>query len=139
MYIACNMPGIRSSRFLTFGGLVIVFCAVAGGFWGRSALVAQDQIPDQYKVFTAALGAIEENYVGEYESDRLVYSAISGMLQTLDPHSSFMDPAQLRADARAAGRALLRPRHLHPGRRRRHHRLQRLRGIARLSEGPSPR
>ena len=90
---------MRSSRFLTFGGLVIVFCAVAGGFWGRNALVAQDQIPDQYKVFTSALGAIEENYVGEYESDRLVYSAISGLLQTLDPHSSFMDPrsfAQMR-------------------------------------------
>ena len=90
---------MRSSRFLTFAGLVIAFCAVAGGFWGRSALVAQDQIPDQYKVFTSALGAIEDNYVGEYESDRLVYSAISGLLQTLDPHSSFMDPrsfAQMR-------------------------------------------
>jgi carboxyl-terminal processing protease len=93
------MPVIRGSRFLTFGGLVIIFCAVAGGFWGRSALVAQDQIPDQYKVFTSALGAIEENYVGEYESDRLVYSAITGLLQTLDPHSSFLDPrsfAQMR-------------------------------------------
>src|SRR6186713_488331 len=93
------MPVMRSSRFLTFAGLVIIFCAVAGGFWGRSALVAQDQIPDQYKVFTSALGAIEENYVGDYESDRLVYSAISGLLQTLDPHSSFMDPrsfAQMR-------------------------------------------
>jgi len=99
VYIASYMPGIRNSRFLTFGGLVIAFCAVAGGFWGRSALVAQDQIPDQYKVFTSALGAIEENYVGDYESDRLVYSAISGLLQTLDPHSSFMDPrsfAQMR-------------------------------------------
>ena len=99
VYIASNMLGMRSSRFLTFGGLVIVFSAVAGGFWGRSALVAQDQIPDQYKVFTSALGAIEDNYVGEYESDRLVYSAISGLLQTLDPHSSFMDPrsfAQMR-------------------------------------------
>ena len=55
------MPVMRSSRFLTFAGLVIIFCAVAGGFWGRSALVAQDQIPDQYKVFTSALGAIEDN------------------------------------------------------------------------------
>jgi carboxyl-terminal processing protease len=90
---------MRSHRFLSLAGLVIVFCALAGGFWGRSALVAQDKLPDQYKVFTAALGAIEENYVGEYESDRLVYSAITGMLQTLDPHSSFMDPrsfAQMR-------------------------------------------
>ena len=77
----------------------VVFCALLGGFYGRSALVAQDQIADQYRVFTAALGAIETDYVGEVESDRLVYGAISGMLQTLDPHSSFMDPrsyAQMR-------------------------------------------
>ena len=90
---------MRNYRFLSVAGLVVVFCALAGGVWGRSALVAQDQIPDQYKVFTAALGAIEDNYVGEFESDRLVYSAITGMLQTLDPHSSFMDPrsfAQMR-------------------------------------------
>ena len=77
----------------------VAFCALLGGFYGRSALVAQDQIPEQYKAFTAALDAIESNYVGEVESDRLVYGAISGMLQTLDPHSSFMDPrtyAQMR-------------------------------------------
>ena len=45
------------------------------------------------------MSAVEDNYVGEVESDRLVYSAITGMLQTLDPHSSFMDPrsyAQMR-------------------------------------------
>jgi len=90
---------MRRYRFGSLAGLVIAFCALAGGLWGRSSLVAQDQLPDQYKVFTAALGAIEDNYVGEYESDRLVYSAITGMLQTLDPHSSFMDPrsfAQMR-------------------------------------------
>ena len=38
------------------------------------------------------MAAIEEHYVGEVDSDRLVYGAINGMLQTLDPHSSFMDP-----------------------------------------------
>jgi carboxyl-terminal processing protease len=50
-------------------------------------------------VFTAALTAIEGYYVGEVESDRLVYGAITGMLGTLDPHSSFFDPkayAQMR-------------------------------------------
>jgi carboxyl-terminal processing protease len=78
---------------------LIAVCALVGGLFGRAALSAQDQVPDQYKVFTAALKAVEANYVGEYESDRLVYSAITGMLQTLDPHSSFMDPrtfAQMR-------------------------------------------
>ena len=36
---------------------------------------------------------------------------IRGMLGTLDPHSSFFEPEGIRADARAAGRALLRHRH----------------------------
>ncbi len=90
---------MRSYRSLSAAAFAVVFCALLGGFYGRSALVAQDQIADQYKVFTAALDAIETGYVGEVESNRLVYGAISGMLQTLDPHSSFMDPrsyAQMR-------------------------------------------
>jgi carboxyl-terminal processing protease len=90
---------MRSYRTLSAAVFTVVFCALLGGFYGRSALVAQDQIPEQYKVFTAALSAVEGNYVGDVESDRLVYGAISGMLQTLDPHSSFMDPrtyAQMR-------------------------------------------
>src|SRR5918998_2054751 len=90
---------MRKYRSVSAAVFAVVFCALAGGLFGRSALSAQDQVPDQYKVFTAALSAVEGNYVGEVESDRLVYSAISGMLQTLDPHSSFMDPrtyAQMR-------------------------------------------
>src|SRR5918993_358245 len=90
---------MRTYRSVSAAVFAIVFCALAGGLFGRSALSAQDKVPDQYKVFTAALSAIEQNYVGEVESDRLVYGAISGMLQTLDPHSSFMDPrsyAQMR-------------------------------------------
>ncbi len=90
---------MRSYRSLSAAVFAVALCALLGGFFGRSALVAQDQIPDQYKVFTAALSAVEANYAGKVESDRLVYSAITGMLQTLDPHSSFMDPrsyAQMR-------------------------------------------
>jgi len=90
---------MRSYRSLSAAVFAIAFCALVGGFFGRSALATQDEIPGQYKVFTAALNAIEANYAGEVESDRLVYSAITGMLQTLDPHSSFMDPrtyAQMR-------------------------------------------
>ncbi|NOT45830.1 MAG: S41 family peptidase [Acidobacteria bacterium] len=90
---------MRNYRFLSVSVFVVAFCAVVGGVFGRSALATQDQVPDQYRVFTAALSAIESGYVGTVESDRLVYGAISGMLQTLDPHSSFMDPrsyAQMR-------------------------------------------
>ena len=90
---------MRKYRSISAAVFAIVFCALAGGLFGRNALSAQDRVPEQYKVFSAALSAIEQNYVGEVQSDRLVYGAISGMLQTLDPHSSFMDPrsyAQMR-------------------------------------------
>ena len=86
-------------RSVSAAVFAIVFCALVGGLYGRSALAIEDQVPDQYKVFTAALNAIDASYIGTVESDRLVYGAIAGMLQTLDPHSSFMDPrtyAQMR-------------------------------------------
>ena len=90
---------MRRYRSVSAAVFAIVFCALVGGLYGRSALAIEDQVPDQYKVFTAALNAIDASYVGTVESDRLVYGAIAGMLQTLDPHSSFMDPrtyAQMR-------------------------------------------
>ena len=77
----------------------IAISALIGGVFGRSALATEDRVSEQYKLFTAALSAIEANYVAPVESDRLVYSGITGMLQTLDPHSNFMDPksyAQMR-------------------------------------------
>lgn len=90
---------MRSYRSVTAATLAILLSALAGGVFGHSALATEDRIPDHYKAFTAALSAIQANYAEPVESDRLVYGAINGMLQTLDPHSSFMDPrtyAQMR-------------------------------------------
>jgi carboxyl-terminal processing protease len=83
---------MRRHPSLTFAAVVVLLCGIAGSLFGRSALVAQDQIAEQYRVLAAALGAVEEHYVGEVESDRLIYGALRGMMQTLDPHSSVMDP-----------------------------------------------
>ena len=79
--------------------LAVVLSALAGGLFGSSVLARQDEVSQQYRVFTAALSAIDREYVDEVPSDRLVYGAIDGMLHTLDPHSSFFDPkgyAQMR-------------------------------------------
>ncbi len=90
---------MRSHRFLTAATLAILLSALAGGLFGRTALATEETLPEHYKTFTAALTAIQANYADTVEADRLVYGAINGMLQTLDPHSNFMDPrtyAQMR-------------------------------------------
>ena len=44
------------------------------------------------KTFADVLSIVQKSYVEEVDSQELVYGAIHGMLQTLDPHSSFLPP-----------------------------------------------
>jgi carboxyl-terminal processing protease len=83
-------------RFVSVAVIAIVVSALAGGLYGRSLRATDDARPEQYRLFAAALNAVEENYIEQPTSDRLVYSAIGGMLQTLDPHSTFLDPDTYR-------------------------------------------
>ena len=86
-------------RFFLVAALAVLISALAGGFFGAPAQATQDEVSQEYRVFTAALAAVDREYVEPLPSDRLVYDAIGGMLQTLDPHSSFFDPkayAQMR-------------------------------------------
>jgi len=47
---------------------------------------------EDLKVFTDILGLLQKEYVEETNAKDLVYGAIKGMLETLDPHSAFMPP-----------------------------------------------
>ncbi|HQX83021.1 MAG TPA: S41 family peptidase [Vicinamibacterales bacterium] len=77
--------------------VVVVIAAVAGGLLGssvgaRGAGANADRVTERYRMFSAALAAVERDFVVETASDDLVYGAIDGMLRTLDPHSSFLEP-----------------------------------------------
>lgn len=48
-------------------------------------------------MLTEVYGHIGRNYVDELESERLVYAAIDGMVDALDPHSEFLDPQAKQA------------------------------------------
>ena len=90
---------MRTYRSVSVAAFAIALSALVGGFFGGRVLATQDSQHERINIFTAAVKQIESKYVEPVQSDRVVYSAISGMLQTLDPHSSFMDPkayAQLR-------------------------------------------
>ena len=86
--------------------LVILCCSVAGGFVGGKAAAnpeASSQVSSTEFLhnFTEVLDIVETNYAENVGSEKLVYSAIKGMLRALDPHSNFLDPeefASLRDD-----------------------------------------
>jgi carboxyl-terminal processing protease len=48
------------------------------------------------KVFSEALNEIQKKYVEEKDSKELIYGAIRGMMNTLDPHSSFLSPEEYK-------------------------------------------
>jgi len=91
-------------RFAVFVILIIVMSSLVGGFVGGSAAAvsAQQTSPNEFlSTFTEALDVIQRDYADDIKADQLVYSAIKGMLRTLDPHSSFFDPkefSRLRED-----------------------------------------
>jgi carboxyl-terminal processing protease len=79
--------------------LVGILCAFAGAAISAGAAGALPRKLSPYpklNVFSRVLSYVENNYIEDVEQDKLVYGAIKGMLATLDPHSSFMDPGQYR-------------------------------------------
>jgi carboxyl-terminal processing protease len=86
-------------RFTVLLVLVVLLSSLVGGLMGGHASAksepAADLSPTEFlHNFTEALDVIQMTYVDEIGPDRLVYSAIKGMLRVLDPHSSFFDPKE---------------------------------------------
>jgi carboxyl-terminal processing protease len=80
--------------------LLLCACATLGGFFAvQLAQAARDPAGPYRKldVFSHVLSLIENNYVEPVDETRLLYGAVDGMVRTLDPHSSFMDPRSYAA------------------------------------------
>jgi carboxyl-terminal processing protease len=75
-------------------GMVIAGTLVLLVFTGgvQRGITADQDTYDKLKVFTEILSLIQSNYVEEVNPQDLIYGAVKGMLDTLDPHSAFMPP-----------------------------------------------
>jgi carboxyl-terminal processing protease len=62
--------------------------------WGKVHRVGADidSTYEKLKVMADVLAIVERNYVEPVNASNLINGAINGMLETLDPHSSFMNP-----------------------------------------------
>ncbi len=54
--------------------------------------VEEEGIIEEIKLFSKALGVIEEAYPGEVDQRQLLYEAVEGMLESLDRYSEFIGP-----------------------------------------------
>ena len=71
-------------------GFTMALLIISGG--GRHEVTAVEDSYERLKVFTEVLSLIQANYVDEAKPRDLIYGGIKGMLETLDPHSSFLPP-----------------------------------------------
>jgi carboxyl-terminal processing protease len=90
-----NMFRWKDTRNLkiVFAVLLVFFLGITIGL-SRSHKVSalSNNVYDDLKIFTDVLGLLQKEYVEETNAKDLVYGAIKGMLETLDPHSAFMPP-----------------------------------------------
>jgi carboxyl-terminal processing protease len=76
--------------------LIIASTGILIGRWTVTNVDAEMEAYEELKVFSEALSIVRKNYVEEAKPKELIYGAIKGMLNSLDPHSAFMSPEQYK-------------------------------------------
>ncbi len=93
------MIAIQKTQKWTFSLTLLVAlvgATLAGGFYGNRLFGApmQNDLHKRLKEYTDLLSAVTANSAEDIGSDKFVYSSIDGMLRTLDPHTSFLEPKE---------------------------------------------
>ena len=72
--------------------LALLACStLVGGLLGDRVLAGGGRLSEHLRVYTALLSAVEDEYMDEVPSEKLVAASIREMLRTLDPHSNFLE------------------------------------------------
>lgn len=72
--------------------LAISFGGIVSGFIGTQTVLAVTKSRfEKLELFNKVLYLIESHYYREVDTDKLIQGAIRGMMDTLDPHTTFLD------------------------------------------------
>ena len=77
----------------TFYHALVILPLLLGS--GGQAHGEPDDLTETYKnleLFSNILSIVQQNYVDEIDSSEAIEGAIQGLLISLDPHSSYLDP-----------------------------------------------
>jgi len=93
------MTKLRKTQKWTFSLTLLVAIAGAtlfGGFYGNRLFGSpvQSDVSKRLKEYTDLLNAVTQWAPEDTGTDKFVYSSIDGMLRTLDPHTSFLEPKE---------------------------------------------
>ena len=93
------MTKIKKTEKWTFSLTLLVALAGAtlfGGFYGNRLFGSPTptELHKRLKEYTDLLSAVSAWSAEDVSSDKFVYSSIDGMLRTLDPHTSFLEPRE---------------------------------------------
>ena len=76
--------------------LGFVFGLFVGGLYVHNVSALSNKTYEKLKVFTDCLELVTKNYVEDVKTEDLITGAIEGMLNSLDPHSAYLDPDMYR-------------------------------------------
>jgi len=88
---------IKNKRYIKLWLVVviaIIFWTVGTGFY-RNLSAGSEETYKGLKLFSDVIELIEKNYVDPVDSKELIEKAIQGMVNSLDPHSQFLQPDTL--------------------------------------------
>jgi carboxyl-terminal processing protease len=93
------MAKILKTKKWTFSltvAVAILGATLLGGFYGNRLFGSpiQSDVQKRMKEYTDLLDAVRVWAPDDVTSDKFVYSSIDGMLRTLDPHTSFLEPKE---------------------------------------------
>ncbi len=89
-----NRINLRNLRYFFGGILFVALLSVAAGYASADDDNSGKSSPDTFKelsLFGEVFEKVREDYVEPVTDEKLIESAINGMLTSLDPHSSYMN------------------------------------------------
>lgn len=76
-----------------FAGMAALVGALA---WSAPGDSSRGDVYRELELFADVLARVEQDYVTDINEEDAIHAAIQGMLQSLDPHSSYMDAEEFR-------------------------------------------
>ena len=80
---------------LVIFGVFLIGVLIGSGQYQKVSALSNTTFED-LKLFSDVIHIIQKDYVEETKSRDLIYGAVKGMLETLDPHSAFMPPSMFK-------------------------------------------